>query len=122
MRTKFIRVETVSQVTEDGGKTWQPVGNNKRHVDDHAMWIDPADTKHFLIGGDGGVYETSTAEKNIVFKSNLPLPSFTGYRLIIHCRFIMFTAEPRTTTAWAAVTQYQRIRSAYRRLVCHQRR
>ncbi|HPS62829.1 MAG TPA: hypothetical protein PLK82_07190, partial [Bacteroidales bacterium] len=46
---KVYSVETVSQYTTDGGKTWQPVGNNKRHVDDHAIWIDPSDTRHFLI-------------------------------------------------------------------------
>ena len=54
---KVYSTETVSQVTEDGGKTWRQLGNNKRHVDDHAIWIDPADTKHFLIGSDGGIYE-----------------------------------------------------------------
>lgn len=73
---KVYSVETVSQFTEDGGKTWKPVGNNKRHVDDHAMWIDPDDTKHFFIGGDGGVYETFDGGKEFVFKSNLPVTQF----------------------------------------------
>ncbi len=70
---KVYSVETVSQYTTDGGKTWQRVGNNKRHVDDHALWIDPTDTQHFLIGGDGGVYETFDGGKEYVFKSNLPV-------------------------------------------------
>jgi photosystem II stability/assembly factor-like uncharacterized protein len=73
---KVYSVETVSQVTEDGGKTWRAVGNNKRHVDDHALWIDPADPAHFLIGGDGGIYETFDAGKEYVFKSNLPVTQF----------------------------------------------
>ena len=73
---KVYSVETVSQVTEDGGKTWRQVGNNKRHVDDHAMWIDPGDTKHFLIGCDGGAYETFDAGKEFIFKSNLPVVQF----------------------------------------------
>ena len=68
--------ETVSQVTEDGGKTWQSIGNNKRHVDDHAFWIDPTDTKHLLIGGDGGIYESFDGGKEYVFKSNLPVTQF----------------------------------------------
>ncbi|MCK9424087.1 MAG: hypothetical protein M0Q38_15995 [Bacteroidales bacterium] len=70
---KVYSVETISQVTEDGGKTWRPVGNNKRHVDDHAMWIDPDDTRHFLIGSDGGVYETFDGGKEYLFKTNLPV-------------------------------------------------
>ncbi len=73
---KVYSAETVSQVTEDGGKTWRSVGNNKRHVDDHAFWIDPNDTKHLLIGGDGGIYESFDGGKEYVFKSNLPVTQF----------------------------------------------
>jgi len=73
---KVYSMETVSRVTLDGGKTWKRIGNNARHVDDHAMWIDPTDTKHFMIGGDGGVYETFDNGKNYVFKSNLPVTQY----------------------------------------------
>ena len=73
---KVYSMETVSKVTLDGGKTWKPIGNNKRHVDDHAMWIDPKNTDHFLIGGDGGVYETFDGGKNYLFKDNLPVTQF----------------------------------------------
>ena len=68
--------ETVTKVTRDGGKTWSDLGNNERHVDDHAMWIDPRDPEHFLIGGDGGIYESFDAGKNYLFKSNLPVTQF----------------------------------------------
>lgn len=78
---KVYSVETVTQYTEDGGKTWQRLGNNKRHVDDHALWIDPHDTTHFLIGGDGGVYESFDGGKNYDFKSNLPVTQF--YRVSV---------------------------------------
>ena len=77
---KVYSMETVSQVTLDGGKTWKAIGNNQRHVDDHAMWIDPDYTDHFLIGGDGGVYETFDGGKNYVFKDNLPVTQF--YRVV----------------------------------------
>ena len=73
---KVYSVETISHFTEDGGKTWKSLSNNKRHVDDHALWIDPEDTHHFLIGGDGGIYETFDAGKEYVFKSNLPVTQF----------------------------------------------
>jgi photosystem II stability/assembly factor-like uncharacterized protein len=78
---KVYSTETVSKVTVDGGKTWINVGNNQRHVDDHAMWIDPDNTKHFYIGGDGGIYETFDEGKNYIFKSNLPVSQF--YRVCV---------------------------------------
>ena len=73
---KVYSLETKTHVTEDGGKTWNLLGNNKRHVDDHALWIDPKDTKHFLIGGDGGVYESFDGGENYLFKNNLPITQF----------------------------------------------
>ncbi|MDT8394105.1 MAG: hypothetical protein RQ761_09675 [Bacteroidales bacterium] len=73
---KVYSMETVSKVTLDGGKTWNNVGNNSRHVDDHALWIDPSDTEHFMIGGDGGVYETYDGGKHYIFKTNLPVTQF----------------------------------------------
>jgi photosystem II stability/assembly factor-like uncharacterized protein len=73
---RIYNMETVSQVSDDGGKTWRPIGNNKRHVDDHAMWIDPDNTAHFLIGGDGGAYETFDGAKEFIYKSNLPVTQF----------------------------------------------
>lgn len=73
---KIYSMETVSQYTEDGGKTWKAIGNNKRHVDDHAFWVDPSNTKHFLIGGDGGIYESFDGGKEYLFKSNLSVTQF----------------------------------------------
>jgi photosystem II stability/assembly factor-like uncharacterized protein len=69
-------LEVVTKVTRDGGKTWSDLGNQNRHVDDHAMWIDPIDPEHFLIGGDGGIYESYDGGKNWHFKPNLPVTQF----------------------------------------------
>ncbi len=77
---RVFSTETVTQYTDDGGKTWKPFGNNERHVDDHALWIDPTNTDHIMIGGDGGVYETFDLGKNFIFKSNLPVTQF--YRVV----------------------------------------
>ena len=73
---KVYSAETRSQVTLDGGKTWTLIGNKDRHVDDHAIWINPDDTKHILIGGDGGVYESYDSGKEWIFKSNLSVTQF----------------------------------------------
>ncbi|MRT91373.1 glycosyl hydrolase [Ancylomarina sp. 16SWW S1-10-2] len=73
---KVYSVETYSHVTTDGGKTWTRLGLKDRHVDDHAIWIDPTDTNHFMIGGDGGLYESFDAGLNYIFKSNLSVTQF----------------------------------------------
>ncbi len=78
---KVYSVETVTHVTLDGGKTWSRLSLKNRHVDDHAMWIDPNDTRHFYIGGDGGIYETFDNGENFIFKSNLPVTQF--YRVTV---------------------------------------
>ena len=69
-------METVSQMTTDGGKTWKSLGLKSRHVDDHAIWIDPGNNKHFMIGGDGGIYETWDGGEEYHFKCNLPVTQF----------------------------------------------
>ncbi len=38
----------------DGGKTWAGL-NNMGHVDNHAIWIDPLNSRHVMYGNDGGV-------------------------------------------------------------------
>ncbi|MFC1726270.1 WD40/YVTN/BNR-like repeat-containing protein [candidate division KSB1 bacterium] len=78
---KVYSVETRTQVTEDGGRTWRSLGGSYRHVDDHALWIEPEDTKHILIGGDGGIYESFDGGANWLFKCNLPVTQF--YRVTV---------------------------------------
>ncbi|MGB5675971.1 MAG: glycosyl hydrolase [Gemmatimonadota bacterium] len=76
---RFDRVyslDTRTQVTEDGGKTWSRLGGEWRHVDDHALWIDPEADDHLLIGGDGGLYESWDRGANWDFKANLPVTQF----------------------------------------------
>jgi photosystem II stability/assembly factor-like uncharacterized protein len=55
---RVYALNTFTMKSEDGGKTFAPISNQWRHVDDHALWIDPENTKHLYIGGDGGIYET----------------------------------------------------------------
>jgi photosystem II stability/assembly factor-like uncharacterized protein len=60
----------------DGGKTLRKVSEVNHHGDNHAIWIDPEDTKHWLLGSDGGMYETWDDAKNWQFKANLPTVQF----------------------------------------------
>ena len=66
-------VDTYTRRSLDGGRTLSAVSNKNRHVDDHAIWINPKNTAHFLIGGDGGLYETYDDGNSFRFFSNLPV-------------------------------------------------
>lgn len=71
-------VDTWTLVSEDAGASFERLGNadGARHVDDHALWIDPEDTAHLLIGGDGGVYESWDRGASWRHFENLPIVQF----------------------------------------------
>ncbi|MEL6110580.1 MAG: glycosyl hydrolase, partial [Planctomycetota bacterium] len=76
---KFDRVyslDTYMMVSEDGGKTFERLGEADKHVDNHALVIDPSDEEHLIIGCDGGIYESWDRGKNYDYKSNLPITQF----------------------------------------------
>ncbi|HZM70910.1 MAG TPA: hypothetical protein VFB95_11170 [Candidatus Cryosericum sp.] len=73
---RVYSMDTWMQVTEDGGKTFSKVGERAKHVDNHALVIDPSDTDHLLSGCDGGVYESWDRGANWEFKANLPVAQF----------------------------------------------
>lgn len=70
-------MDTWMHFTEDGGKTFAKIPNEKyKHVDNHALWIDPENTQHILAGCDGGVYETFDRCASWQFVANLPITQF----------------------------------------------
>ncbi len=66
----------VFQVSDDGGRTQRPLGERLKHVDNHAIWVDPNNTNYLLVGCDGGVYESLDKGTNWHFKANLPIAQF----------------------------------------------
>lgn len=56
---KYLYVLGVSlSRSSDGGKTFAADGGNGVHPDQHALWIDPRDGRHMVVGCDGGFYVT----------------------------------------------------------------
>jgi len=73
---KVFSLNTWLNHTEDGGKTFKKTGEKSKHVDNHCMWIDPTNTKHWIVGCDGGMYETWDHAANWQYKPNLPLTQY----------------------------------------------
>ncbi len=77
----FYSLDTFLMESWDGGKTMRRVKNTNRHVDDHALWIDPKEPTYMLVGCDGGLYETLDRGENWRHFPNLPITQF--YRVAV---------------------------------------
>jgi photosystem II stability/assembly factor-like uncharacterized protein len=65
------------KVSDDSAKTFSNLpGAAKIHGDYHAMWIDPGDPRHFLIGDDGGMAVTFDRGLTAAFIADLPLAQY----------------------------------------------
>ncbi len=61
--------------SEDGGKSFK-ADNGAYHPDQHALWIDPRDGRHMIIGGDGGFYVTYDRMKHWLYLNNMAIGQF----------------------------------------------
>jgi len=73
-------MDTRNALSKDGGVTWENIEGRNKHVDNHALWIDPEDTNHYIAGCDGGIYETYDRAKTWQFKNNLPITQYYHVR------------------------------------------
>ncbi|WP_116128044.1 WD40/YVTN/BNR-like repeat-containing protein [Lewinella sp. IMCC34183] len=73
---RIFLADTYYKVSDDGGKTVRNLGELNKHVDNHAIWVDPSDTDHLLVGCDGGIYESWDFASTWHFKPNLPVTQF----------------------------------------------
>ena len=78
---RVYSMDTLLQVTFDGGKTFKRLFKRNKHVDNHALWIDPDNTDHFIVGCDGGIYETFDLGQNYRYFENFPITQF--YRVSV---------------------------------------
>ena len=73
---RVYAVDVRVMVSDDAGRTFRPLGERNKHVDNHVIWIGPDDTDHLLIGCDGGLYESFDRGQNYKFFANLPITQF----------------------------------------------
>ncbi len=91
-------------VSEDGGTTNRAIGQSA-HVDYHAMWIDPADPDHFIVGNDGGVYITHDRGQTMDFVTNLPIAQYYAIDLDNRQPFYYVYGGLQDNNSWAGPSQ-----------------
>ncbi len=69
-------MDVVIQISDDGGRTLHPIGSRYMHVDMHVIWVDPANRDHYLVGNDGGLYQSWDGAATWTFFPNLPVTQF----------------------------------------------
>jgi S1-C subfamily serine protease/photosystem II stability/assembly factor-like uncharacterized protein/uncharacterized FlaG/YvyC family protein len=62
--------------SSDGGQTFEANLGRGVHADGHALWVDPHNGKHMIIGVDGGVYVTYDRGANWEHLNKLALGQF----------------------------------------------
>ncbi|MBK5257186.1 MAG: glycosyl hydrolase [Vicinamibacteria bacterium] len=68
--------DVIFQVSDDGAKTFHPLGQRYMHVDNHIIWVDPRNPNHLLVGNDGGLYRSYDRGATWIFFENLPLAQY----------------------------------------------
>jgi len=63
-------------VTNDAGRTFERMGSDNRHVDNHVLLFDDDNPNYLMVGGDGGLYESWDRGESWRFVSNLPVTQF----------------------------------------------
>lgn len=69
---------TAFYVSYDGGKKFDAAKQKGVHVDHHALWINPKDNKHLILGNDGGLYVSKDRNVNWAAIRGMALAQFYG--------------------------------------------
>ncbi len=63
-------------VSDDAGRSFRSDGATQIHVDHHALWINPNDPDHLILGSDGGVAASWDGTGHWRMFDNIPLGQF----------------------------------------------
>jgi photosystem II stability/assembly factor-like uncharacterized protein len=79
---RIYNTSIILSISDDGGKNFttsvsiENFFTMRVHPDIHAIWINPNNPDHILIGTDGGVYVSYNRARSFKFLRNLPVSQF----------------------------------------------
>jgi photosystem II stability/assembly factor-like uncharacterized protein len=92
------------QVSTDGGRTFRNIAT-EAHSDHHAMWIDPTDPNHLIIGCDGGVYISHDRGRTVDFVPNLPVSQYYAIATDMRQPFYYVYGGLQDNSSWGGPSQ-----------------
>jgi photosystem II stability/assembly factor-like uncharacterized protein len=92
------------QVSTDGGRTFHNTATSA-HSDQHAMWIDPTDPNHLIIGCDGGVYISRDRGRTVDFVPNLPISQYYAIATDMRQPFYYVYGGLQDNSSWGGPSQ-----------------
>ena len=92
------------QVSTDGGRTFRSTASGA-HSDHHAMWIDPRDPNHLIIGCDGGVYISHDRGRTVDFVPNLPISQYYAIATDMRQPFYYVYGGLQDNSSWGGPSQ-----------------
>ena len=101
-RVYFMGVQL--QVSTDGGRTFRTTASGA-HSDHHAMWIDPTDPNHLIIGCDGGVYISHDRGRTVDFVPNLPISQYYAIATDMRLPFYYVYGGLQDNSSWGGPSQ-----------------
>ncbi|MFO0926172.1 MAG: PDZ domain-containing protein [Gemmataceae bacterium] len=101
--------------SEDGGKTFKAGGDSGVHADHHALWINPRDGRHLLIGTDGGTYVSYDRGARWDFLNNTAIGQFYHAALDSRQPYRIYGGM-QDNGSWAGRAAARRPRADQRRL------
>lgn len=113
---RVYTLATYSGRSEDGGRTWTDVSGRWTydvgvHSDHHTMWIDPTNSEHYYLAGDGGLYETWNRGDTYMRLNNIPIAQVYGIGVDTRDRYNVYIGlqdnhswmGPSATRHWAGI-------------------
>lgn len=89
------------------GTTWTSVAPNTVHADHHAIWVNPKNSLHLIIGTDGGVYQSFDRGTTWHHFNHLPLGQFYAVSFDGQIPYTV-TGGLQDNGSWALPTQHSR--------------